>query len=160
MLLEYLPPILPIFLGVWLAFFLAARFQTNRIKKATTELVLSMIEPALEDHPHLTVEEYYNQILPVWNETVPGKALFMLHKLELWPIPATPQRVKKRINFTPAWVGAYLKIHGHILPASQELKKEISNILQLVPQNPNTESGRAAIAEARKPEIPDSSNDE
>ncbi len=136
MLLNYLPPILPIFLAIWLVLFLAARFQTNRLKRETTELVLSSIKTALHNNHRLTVEEYYDLLYPAWEDLVRTRSLFILHKLELWPIPATPSLVKKRLNFTPAWVGAYLKMNDHILPTtSQELKKEISGILKLIPQN-------------------------
>jgi hypothetical protein len=62
-------------------------------------------------------------------------AWFILHKTELFPIPASPAILKTRLNFTPAWMGAFLRVNGVRLPAAEQLEEEIDHITSLVPKN-------------------------
>jgi len=120
--------------AIWLLFFVLGRWQFNRVKKLTTELILSESRQAQRLSKNITVDELYLQILPIWEASLKKSAWFILHKSELFPVPALPATVRKRLNFTPAWMGAYLRLNGVDLPASAELNVEIERIKALAPK--------------------------
>jgi hypothetical protein len=113
--------------------FLFTRAQTERIKKRTLELLLEQAEIEDRQASHPTVEHFYEKFQPIWEEMVGKSAKVILHRSELFPILARPDVVRRRFNFTPAWVGAYLRIHGYHWVASSELEREIQAILALAP---------------------------
>jgi hypothetical protein len=39
---------------------------------------------------------------------VKSSAWFIPHRWELWPLPATPDIVQRRLDFTPEWLGEFL----------------------------------------------------
>jgi hypothetical protein len=48
----------------------------------------------------------------------------------LWPVPARPDGLRRRLNLTPAWLGAFLALGGMKLPADYELSRQIDEILR------------------------------
>lgn len=126
-------PWIGILSAIWLAFFIAGRWQFNRVKQGTTDLILDEARQARRLHQRPTVENFHEQIQPAWEAMLKKKAWFILHKTELFPVPAWPKIVQKRLNFTPAWLGAYLRVNGFDLPAEVELEAEIQRIVALVP---------------------------
>jgi hypothetical protein len=126
--------------AVWLLFFVFGRWQFNRVKQITTDLIMSECQKASRLHQRPTVEELYAQVQPAWETALKKSAWFILHKSELFPVPAWPVIVQKRLNFTPAWMGAYLSLNGMDLPASAELKAEIERIAALAPKKRKAKS--------------------
>jgi hypothetical protein len=126
-------PVFGILSGLWLLMFLFSRSQTEQIKRRTLEIILEQAELVTKQSNHPTVEQFYNHLQPIWEDMLKKSAIVILHKSELFPVPANPKTVRKRLNFTPAWLGAYLRLHGFHLKASDELEKEIRTILALAP---------------------------
>lgn len=124
-------PVFGILSGVWLAFFLLGQFQFNRIKARTTQMIMEKAIQFQQQEAKPTVETYFAWLQPHWESMLKNSAWFILHKTELWPMPASPDYVRNRMNFTLAWLGAYLRLHGHKWPAEPELEKKIHDILAL-----------------------------
>lgn len=125
---------LVIFFAIWLLMYSLGQWQFRRIKEGTTELVLSMGKKAHARKIRPTVEEFYAQIRPEWEKMIHQRAKYILHKTELFPVPANAHFVEKRIKFTPGWLGAFLKVNHLDLPASEELEGEIESIMALAPK--------------------------
>ena len=136
------PPLIAVLLGVWLLFFLSGRFQFDRIKKRTVDLVLSQLDSLLEARPDLTVEGYYSFLLPRWEQMVRSSAWFIPHKTELWPMPARPEYVARRIHFSPEWLGAFLSLRGYHLSADPELQGKMNLIKSLAPPSSATRANK------------------
>jgi hypothetical protein len=102
------PGIVSTFFAVWLALFATSNWQLNRIKSKTHKLVLKEAEKILEQKPNINIKDFYESLHPIWRGMVKDSALFIPHRWELWPMPATPNRVQKRIDFTPEWLGEFL----------------------------------------------------
>lgn len=124
-------PWIAVFSGVWLLFYILGRWQFSRVIEGTLALVMEQGRKAHRSPSRPTVEEVYAKIQPEWEAMLKKKAWFILHKSELFPVPATPAIVRKRFNFTPVWLGAYLQVNGIELPAGAELKEEINRIAAL-----------------------------
>jgi len=122
--------------AIWLLMFGLGQWQFKRITKGTTELVLAMGKKAHNRRERPTVEEFYAQIRPEWEAMLKQKAKFILHKTELFPVPANARFVETRMKFTPAWLGAFLKVNHLDLPASEELEAEIEAVMSLAPKRP------------------------
>lgn len=129
-----LSPWIGILSAIWLLFFVLGRWQLNRVKQCTTDLILNEASQVQRLHQPPNVEDFYTQIQPNWEVMLKKNAWFILHKTELFPVPAWPLIVQKRLNFTPAWMGAYLRLNGIKLPAEPELETEIERIVTLVPR--------------------------
>ena len=121
----------------WLAMFILGRKQYEDIKKQTLQLLTEGADRAKARNIELSVQEYYDQLQPVWEEMVRRTARFVLHKTELFPVPATPDYVRKRMNFTPAWLGAYLRLHHYKVTAVPELDEQINKILAMANNKPS-----------------------
>jgi hypothetical protein len=107
-----IPPIVSfIFLASWLFMFLTSREQMRRIKKRTEALVLSIAKKAMQERPGLTLNQLYELVLPDWRAMVPKTAWYILHKTELFPVPARPDTVIERLKFGPDYVGTILIDH-------------------------------------------------
>jgi hypothetical protein len=117
--------------GAWLAFYILGRWQFSRVIDGTLTMVMEQGRKAYYSLNHPTVEELYAGLQPEWEAMIKKKALFILHKSELFPVPATPAIVRERFNFTPIWMGAYLLVNGIELPAAAELQEEIYRIAKL-----------------------------
>ena len=126
--------------AIWLSMFVLGRWQFKRVKQVTTDLILSESRQASRLQRGLTVEQLYAQIQPAWEAALKKRAWFILHQSELFPVPAWPAIVQKRLNFTPAWMGAYLRLNGMDLPAGAELKAEIERIAGLAPKRKRAKS--------------------
>lgn len=96
------------FLSLWMVLFLAGNWQLSRIKERTNKLVIDEAKRSLGETPGITVKQFYEKLKPSWDAMVKNSALFIPHRWELWPMPATPGIVEKRIDFTPAWLGEFL----------------------------------------------------
>jgi hypothetical protein len=126
--------------AVWLVFFVLGRWQFNRIKQSTTNLILGEVRRVSRLSQPPNVEDFYTQIQPIWKAMLKKSAWFILDKSELFPVPAWPLIVQKQMNFTPAWLGAYLRLNGFKLPAEAELELEIERIVRLAPKKKHTKA--------------------
>lgn len=115
-------------LGLWLLFFLLGREQLKRLKANTQHMALDNIETALEKNKNLTVSQYYKQLNRKWELMVPRTAKFILHKSELYPVPAKLETVRMQIHFSPEWLGAFLKLNGYTLKATPVQQERIEHI--------------------------------
>ena len=127
-------------LGLWLLFFLQGKRQFDKARQLTLDLALTEVKAARKKNPDLTVDEYYAELMPKWEAVIREKIRFIPHKSEFWPMPAKPEYVRQRLNFTPEWLGAYLKINGVKLQATEAQQARIDEIAQLsqkIAQKPN-----------------------
>lgn len=120
-----------IIFSIWIVFFLWGRAQFNRIKDATVKLILDNIDNAKKVHKNLTIDQYYEMLSPQVDAIIRANAKFILHKTELFPMPAKPDYVRTRMNFTPEWVGAILKMNGQSVKANSKQHKTIEYIISL-----------------------------
>ncbi|NIS83561.1 MAG: hypothetical protein GTO14_25945 [Anaerolineales bacterium] len=114
-LLDFLqmnPEISTLIFSLWLAIWLAGKYQLQRIEKRTGTFVLENSQQALDENPRMTVKQLYALLYPKWCQMLRTTAWFVPHRWELWPLPATPKIVQERINFTPKWLKQYLKENG------------------------------------------------
>jgi hypothetical protein len=111
-------------LGLWMAYFFTAKYQLKRIEERTSAFVLENAQEVLAENPQLTSEQLYKNLYPSWCQMLRKTAWFIPHRFELWPVPATPERVRARINFTPEWLASHLWIHGTQLPGASPPKQE------------------------------------
>ena len=123
-------------LFVWLVLFVTGQMQFKRVRQRTLDLALAEIGPARKRKPDLTVEGYYDLLLPTWEQMVKKNAWFIPHRTELCPMPATPAYLRSRLNFTPAWLGAFLRLRGIKLNCAPELEEQITAITAMVPKKP------------------------
>lgn len=98
--------------GAWLIIIGASKLQLKWIKDRTESLMLTTASRLLEVNPRLPVDKLFDQVYPIWSEMVRKTALFIPHRWEVWPVPATPERVAGRLNFTPEWLGQHLLANG------------------------------------------------
>jgi hypothetical protein len=105
------PPIVTGFLGVWLASFAAGRIQLERIKRKTADLVAREAAGHVSRKPHITSRGLYNRIYPQWAEVVSRWAWFVPHRLDIWPVRATPEAVQEKFDFSPEWIFDVLRRH-------------------------------------------------
>ncbi len=117
--------------ALWLAFYILGRRQFARVRRGTAELVLEQGRRAGQLSPCPSVEAFYAQLQPEWEAMLRRRAWFLPHRSELFPVPVRPGDLRRRLNFTPGWVGAYLRLNGVHLPAGTGLETEIQRILAL-----------------------------
>jgi hypothetical protein len=98
--------------GAWLVIIGASKLQLKWIKDRTESLMLTTASGLLEVNPRLPVDKLFDQVYPIWSEMVRKTALFIPHRWEVWPVPATPERVAGRLDFTPEWLGQHLLANG------------------------------------------------
>lgn len=118
-------------LGIWLLFFLLGKRQFNQARQLTLDLALTEVRAARKANPELTLDEYYADLITKWEALIREKIKFIPHKSEFWPMPARPDYVRQRLNFTPEWLGAYLKINGVKLQATEAQQARIDEIAAL-----------------------------
>ncbi|PWH19305.1 MAG: hypothetical protein DDG59_03480 [Anaerolineae bacterium] len=116
------PTISFVILASWLFMFVTSRYQMSRIRKKTNELIVRRASQLLETHPDITLNQFFEAILPDWMEMIPSVAWYILHKTELFPVPAKPEIVIKRINFSPEYVGRVL-VENNIDLSGRDYKK-------------------------------------
>ena len=128
---EIPPTISVIIFTIWIILFLWGRSQFNKIKDATSKLILDNIEEVKKKNKNLTINQYYEMLYPKFEAIVKTNARFIPHKTEMFPMPAKPKYVKTRMNFTPEWVGAFLKLNGNPIIANRQQQKTIDYIIEL-----------------------------
>jgi len=114
--------------GAWATMFGLGKLQLKSIHTKTESWVLESSKQIVIDSPSITVDKLYEQLYPEWVQNLRGSAAFILHRWEIWPVPATPRFVKDRIDFTPEWLGGYLwanglKVRGGKAPGEQGTSK-------------------------------------
>ncbi len=117
--------------AVWLVFYILGRRQFTRVRRGTADLVLEQGRRAAQLSPRPSVEALYDQLQPEWEAMVKRRAWFLPHRSELFPVPVRLGGLRRRLNFTPGWVGAYLRLNGVHLTAGTDLEMEIQRILAL-----------------------------
>jgi hypothetical protein len=121
--------------GLWLSIFILGKYQLNSIQKKTEAWLLDSSKRILADKPKINAEKLFEQLYPEWENNLRGSAYFIMHRWEIWPVPATPRFVKDRIHFTPEWLGGFLWANGIKLPGSKAPEKsEESSYLPKVPK--------------------------
>ena len=128
---EIHPTVSVIIFSIWLIFFFWSRAQFDKVKEATTSLVLANIGEAKKLNKSLNIDQYFEILYPKFEEIVKANAKFIPHKTELFPMPAKPLYVKTRMNFTPEWIGAILKLHGNSIIANKQQQETINYIIEL-----------------------------
>ncbi len=116
-----------IFLLVWIALVLSGKRQLGVIEARTGPLVVEGARKALEENPNLTPGQLYTQIYPHWCQMARRSALFIPHRWELWPLPASPSIIRDRIGFTPQWLAHHLAIHGILVDDASSQEEEHSH---------------------------------
>lgn len=116
-------------LGGWLFLFLTGREQLNCIVRRTETLVLERTKAELKNNPNLTLDELYKLVLPEWQQMIRKCAWYVTHKTELFPIPAIPDLVMKRIDMNANYVGRIL-VGNHIVLDGYEFKKVEKELLK------------------------------
>lgn len=106
------PSIVGVVLLVWMGMLFLGKVQLKRIESRTSSLVLEVSRQYLREDPLLRADQLYGRLYPQWSQMVRSSALFIPHRWELWPLPATPSIVRERIDFTPEWLSQYLRTHG------------------------------------------------
>ena len=106
------PGTILVLFGLWLVMFYLGKYQLKSIHKKTETWALESAQRLLSKTPDISVDKLYEQLYPEWAANLRGSAYFILHKWEIWPVPATPRFVKDRIDFTPEWLGGYLWANG------------------------------------------------
>jgi hypothetical protein len=106
------PLVMGITLLVWMGMLYSGKVQLKRVESRTHSLVLEGAHQYLSEAPRLNADHLYDRLYPQWRQMVRRSALFITHRWELWPLPAIPAIVRERIDFTPEWLGQYLRTHG------------------------------------------------
>ena len=121
-------------LAVWWLFFITGRAQLRRIERRTEALVLEQVEIAQRSNAGLTLEEFYTSLIPEWQKMVRASAWFVTHKTELFPIPARPELVLKRLDMDDVYIGRILVAHDIELKGHgfRKVKKEFSKAMRKV----------------------------
>jgi hypothetical protein len=115
-------------LGIWLFLFLTGREQLKRIIRRTESLVLERVKVELRNNPSLTLEDFYRLFVPEWQRMILKSAWYVTHKTELFPIPARPGLVMKRMSLDENYIGGILVRNNIELKGYQfkKAKKEFS----------------------------------
>ncbi|MBE7556006.1 MAG: hypothetical protein HS126_33545 [Anaerolineales bacterium] len=115
------PSVVAGLLLVWFAIFVAGRLQLRRIEQKSAELVVTMARELLVTQPDLTPEGLYEQVYEPWRARVSQWALFIPHRLDLWPVPVTAKTVQQKLAFSPDWLVEVLRRHGLLLEKSERV---------------------------------------
>lgn len=118
------PGLILFIFGLWIAIFSLGKYQLNSIRTKTESWVLESANRILTETPGISVTKLYDQLYPGWEMNLKGSAYFIMHRWEIWPMPATPRFVKDRIDFSPEWLGGFLWANGIKLPGSKAPEKE------------------------------------
>lgn len=134
-MLKIPPVIFGVALGVWLLFFLLGRRQFEKVKEYTTKLLVEEYQRAAKSGVVPNLDKLYRMIEAKWESWLEENIRFILNKSELWPVRATTEYVRQRMNMSPEWVGAYLRLNGYEVEATPEQSQKIEHIVSLAPQN-------------------------
>ncbi len=114
--------------SIWLIFFVLGRAQFNKIKKFTQSTIVEKARIEIKKNKSLKLKDFYDQIYPSWCDLVKKSIWFIPHKTELWPMPAKPDYVRKRIGFNQEWTAKILLENGIELKGRevQKMKSKLS----------------------------------
>jgi hypothetical protein len=115
------PSVVAALLLVWFGIFVAGRLQLRRIEQKSADLVVTMARDLLVIQPHLTVQDLYEQVYEPWRARVSQWALFIPHRLDLWPVPVTAETVQQKLAFSLDWLAEVLRRHGLVLEESGDV---------------------------------------
>ena len=115
--------------AAWLFLFVTGREQLKRITRRTEALVLERVKVELKNDSRLTLDEFYKLFLPEWRQMLQKSAWYVTHKTELFPIPARPNLVIKRIGMDENYIGRIL-LEQNIELAGYTFKKAKRESLQ------------------------------
>lgn len=118
------PTVILVIASLWLATFFLGRYQLNSIRAKTETWILESTNHILSETPGISVSKLYDQLYSTWETNLKGSAYFIMHRWEIWPVPATPRFVKDRIDFNPEWLGGFLWANGIKLPGSKAPENE------------------------------------
>jgi hypothetical protein len=110
--------------GTWLLIIGASKLQLKWIKDRTESLTIATAQSVLEKEPLLPLDKLYERVFPSWSQMVRKTAVFIPHRWEIWPVPATPKRVAGRVDFTPEWLGQHLRANGIEVSGATPKKEE------------------------------------
>ena len=105
------PIIIGVILFIFVAFYAAGRIQLHNIFLKTQTFVLERSKKELQLKPNISADNLYKIIYPDWALKINQWALFIPHRLDLWPVRVNPENVKVKLAFSPAWIAALLKAH-------------------------------------------------
>jgi len=98
--------------GAWLAVIGASMLQLKWARERTAEMSLRIARGLLDQEPMLQIDRLYQRLYPAWSDMVRKTIYFIPHRWEIWPVRATPERVAKRLEFSPQWLGTFLWENG------------------------------------------------
>ena len=113
--------------SAWATMFALGKLQLKSIRTKTESWVLESSKQVIAKSPDITIERLYEQLYPEWIQNLRGSAAFIMHRWELWPVPATPRFVKARIDFSAEWLGGFLWMNGIKLPGSKAPEEKVSS---------------------------------
>ena len=124
------PAIVGAVLVAWMGLLAAGKLQVRRIKARTQAMVLDAANQRREGGNKVAAKQLYSRLYPDWSQMVRRSALFVPHRLEMWPVPATPANVQHHVNFSPEWIYECLtaqgfRLHGAKPKAVTEKAKQI-----------------------------------
>ncbi|HEY89886.1 MAG TPA: hypothetical protein G4N98_09195 [Thermoflexia bacterium] len=99
-------------LAVWLGIFVAGKLQLQNIERKTVELVLGTSPSLIAAKPHITSRGLYKRIYPRWETSLRQWGWFIPHRMDLWPVPITPETVRQKLPFSYQWIAEILAQHG------------------------------------------------
>jgi hypothetical protein len=103
------PGVIGIALFIFVAIYVAGRFQLHNISVQTQNFVIERYKEEIQRRPNITPTGFYTLIYPEWATSLRKWGWFIPHRLDLWPILVTPDNVKDRIAFSSKWVAEILE---------------------------------------------------
>lgn len=120
--------------SAWATIFALGKLQLKSIRTKTETWTLESSRHILTQSPGIPLQKLYDQLYPEWVKNLRGTAVFIPHRWEIWPVPATPRFVKDRIDFSAEWLGGFLWANGIKLPGGKAPEEESSKYLPKVPK--------------------------
>jgi len=113
--------------SVWLIIFLLGKSQLRSIEKISASYIIQKYEELAAHNRKIRLGQFFSAISGDWEKVVKGKVLFVPHRYELWPMPASPKYLAKRLPFTENWVGKVLVEHNMELkdPKMEKIRKAL-----------------------------------
>lgn len=104
------PALVTVVFAIFVGIYLTGLFQLKYVEKKTREMVIALALELLKAKPNITASGIYKHVLPRW-ETKLKKwhILFIPHRLDIWPVPASPANIISKMKFSAEWVGDLLE---------------------------------------------------
>jgi hypothetical protein len=110
------PEILTAILAVWMLIYAIGRIQLALIQQKTARLVVELSRSLVAANPQVSLADLREQLLPPWLEELKTwKYLFIPHKYDFWPVPASVKNVQIKFPMPPDWLNRVLKTNGILL---------------------------------------------